>query len=521
MSSYDYRNVAELMCKAKENQTPYTFITGAGCSISAKIPGAVELIHRIKTEYSTCVKDLTDNETNYGKFMACLDKDERRRLIRPLVDGATINWAHIALACLINAGFVQRVLTFNFDNILARACGLMGLYPATYDFTSANINLHRLIVEPAIVHLHGQSQGFEQLNDEQQTTEQANRLRVFMRDTMNHSPTLFIGYSGEADSFFDVIRECFEGEKRLFWLTYGQNADHHVQKLLDKAPRLAHHIGGQDADVFLIQLAQELEYFPPEILRNPYSHLLNELKPVNDYPKAVGDTDFLEQTKSQLTKDSKRMLMKKRRISVLFLEGKYEEVIQAYNKDPQESDKYDVAWAYVKQAEKKIDDKGDYIAAFELFELAVNIRSDIAEVWYNWGVALSKFAATLSEPERSAHYKEEIEKNAQALVIKPDMHQAWFNWGNILARFAAILNESERDIYYTEAERVLTQAESLNPDEVYNLACLYAMTNRIDEAREKLLHCKDKGTLPTAEYLKQDDDLAAVRDLPWFEELLY
>ena len=100
------------------------------------------------------------------------------------------------------------------------------------------------------------------------------------------------------------------------------------------------------------------------------------------------------------------------------------------------------------------------------------------------------------------------------------MHDAWNNWGNDLGTFAASLTEPERSACYAEAERVLLQAELLHSDNVYNLACVYAMTQRLDEARVKLLHCKDKGTLPDAEHLANDHDLDPVRDLPWFADLL-
>ena len=40
-------------------------------------------------------------------------------------DGAGINWGHIALAQMMRAGYVDRVLTVNFDTILHRACTLL------------------------------------------------------------------------------------------------------------------------------------------------------------------------------------------------------------------------------------------------------------------------------------------------------------------------------------------------------------------------------------------------------------
>ena len=707
MGHYNTKDIAELIkdCYNREKRTPFTFITGAGCSLSAGIPLAVistdnkpSLLEMIKLQYPFKIKRLAEaDQGDYMKCMGCLTLSERRELLRPLVKDAKINWAHIALACLMKAGYVQRVLTFNFDNVLARACGLLGMYPATYDFTSADVNLHSLISNPAIVHLHGQSQGFVQLNDESQVNPQAERLGNFMRDTFLASPTLFIGYSGEADSFFDVIREKFEGHQDLFWLDHGADAKAHVQGLLNKHPHLSHHLGGQDADKFLIQLAQALGCFPPDVLRNPYTHLLDELKDVIDYPADLGGTDVLKDVRTQLTTDGERRANEKVSQSFLLLQGKYDEVIAAYNKviSPTDADKDDAAWAYIMQANGLAED-GDYKEAFKKYAEAVRIKPDkheawynwgndlgafaanlsepgcsqsyteaftkyaeavrikpdmheawynwgnglgtfaanlsepecsqryteaftkyveavrikpdMHEAWYNWGSHLGTFAANLSEPERSQHYTEAFKKYveatrikpdkheawnnwgndlgtfaaslsepersqryteaftkyaeavgikpdmhdawnnwgnglaifaaslsepersqryteaftkyAEAVRIKPDMHDAWNNWGNDLGTFAASLTEPERSACYAEAERVLLQAELLHSDNVYNLACVYAMTQRLDEARVKLLHCKDKGTLPDAEHLANDHDLDPVRDLPWFADLL-
>jgi hypothetical protein len=57
--------------------------------------------------------------------MAALDRGVRRDLIAGYIDKAKINWAHLALAQLIENGFVDRVLTTNFDPLVSRACALV------------------------------------------------------------------------------------------------------------------------------------------------------------------------------------------------------------------------------------------------------------------------------------------------------------------------------------------------------------------------------------------------------------
>jgi hypothetical protein len=60
--------------------------------------------------------------------MKLLSPNERRDLLAPYLMKASINWAHIALAQFMNEKFIERARTVNFDNLMARACGLLSLY---------------------------------------------------------------------------------------------------------------------------------------------------------------------------------------------------------------------------------------------------------------------------------------------------------------------------------------------------------------------------------------------------------
>ena len=103
---------------------------------------------------------MTDGKRHgYGACMALLSINERRDLIRPYLAKAKINWGTIALAQLMGAGFVERVLTVNFDMVPEAAGGLLGLQPAVYDFGVAPASDPAMVVSPAILHLHGQSYG--------------------------------------------------------------------------------------------------------------------------------------------------------------------------------------------------------------------------------------------------------------------------------------------------------------------------------------------------------------------------
>lgn len=292
MHQYTIKDLAEFMQAAREDkdQKPFIFITGAGCSVKAGIPLAEKIVSELNEQFALELKPLSDEDRrDYGKCMGRLETSKRRRYLQEYIGKAKINWSHIALACMIKEGYVRRVLTFNFDNLLARSCGLLGQYPPTYDFTAANLNLHRLIDDPAIVHLHGQGHGFVQLNTDSETEAHATRLKEFVGHTLSESPTLFIGYSGENDAFLPQVEEQFSDQHRLFWVDMGDQAPEHLQqKLLTSS--LAHYMSCENgADLFLIQLAQKLGCFPPTIFADPYQHLLNELDEIADYPMPKED----------------------------------------------------------------------------------------------------------------------------------------------------------------------------------------------------------------------------------------
>ena len=75
---------------------------------------------------------------------------------------------------------------------------------------------------------------------------------------------------------------------------------------------------------------------------------------------------------------------------------------------------------------------------------------------------------------------------------------------------------------YPQAESVLTEALALAPDNatnVYNMACIKALTNRPDEAVAYLERAADNGFTDFL-HIEQDPDLASLRNLPRFKTLI-
>ncbi|MFZ1883755.1 MAG: hypothetical protein WAU53_09195, partial [Rhodoplanes sp.] len=161
-------------------------------------------------------------------------------------------------------------------------------------------------------------------------------------------------------------------------------------------------------------------------------------------------------------------------------------------------------------------------AAAEKYAAALKIKPDDHEALNNWGGALAEQARRASDAaEAERLFQAAVKKFEAALKIKPDQHEALYNWGNALG------DRANRASDAAEAERLLALAEEklragvkLAPGNVYNLACLMALRNRSDECREFLEIAEKANTLPLADSLITDEDLASVRGESWFTALV-
>ncbi len=217
------------------------------------------------------LKGLTpDEKGNYGICMQKLSPSEREDLIRPHLADAKLNWGHIALAQLIAKGYVNRVLSFNFDLLLEKAASLLGLQIPVYDFATAPQSDIDRMADPAIVHLHGQSYGFTMLNSDEETRKHRDSLRPLYNKDPAPAALFVIGYSGKADTSLKTLEEE-AGRERLVWMGYSDTPIP-LCKLL--ARPYAEYFGNADFDRTMIALAQELDCWEPQVVRNPLRHLM-------------------------------------------------------------------------------------------------------------------------------------------------------------------------------------------------------------------------------------------------------
>ena len=213
------------------------------------------------------------------------------------IDKAKINWAHLALAQLIDNGFIDRVLTTNFDPLVSRACALVNCFPAVYDFAASHLFNPDHVSERSVFHLHGQRDGFALLNTRDEVNRHRRYIKPVFEDAHKGRIWIVVGYSGENDPVFDFLAGVDTFEYGLYWIGFGKSPPAHVAKRLLTSGRGAHFLGDRDADDFFVSLAQKTGCFPPRFVTKPFSHLKSMFSMLKDYklremtPKTSKDFD--------------------------------------------------------------------------------------------------------------------------------------------------------------------------------------------------------------------------------------
>ncbi|MDK2954169.1 MAG: hypothetical protein PWQ27_1552 [Kosmotoga sp.] len=295
-------DVVESLRNAKIHGRKTALLIGTGCSAQAGVPTAAKVVDMIKEtrplDYERAPKK------TYSKCMSQLAPGERRDLIANFTDETKVNWAHIVIAQLMKSGYVDRILTTNFDSLVIRACALLGEFPAVYDLTTSANFKPDFIPDKAVFYLHGQRTGFELINTEKEFEEHVKRIEPAIMDTARGRMWIVVGYSGRNDPVFDHLAKFQRFDYRLYWVGYKDSEPpKHVQEKLLQEGKYAFYIRGYDADSFFVKLAQKLDCFPPDFVSQPFSYLQNLLSNLTPCPLSENSKeDVVELTKEKVKK---------------------------------------------------------------------------------------------------------------------------------------------------------------------------------------------------------------------------
>ncbi|MGB6229308.1 MAG: SIR2 family protein, partial [Litorimonas sp.] len=441
-TGHDIRRIANAMRRqAKdEPERPFALMIGAGCSVSAGIPLAGDLVREIKANYADEIERMLGKECgdDYGACMSVLSASEVRAVLKPHLDGAGVNWGHLAIASLMKAGYVGRVLTFNFDSVLARACGMLGIYPTTYDFVTSVSTRTNFIQSPAILHLHGQGHGLAVLNSDEETREHAENLRPLLTDTLSKYPMIVAGYSGASDSVFKVMEDVFDGQQRLVWTDLKADCPAHVRRLLDTRKRSNEYLGEAKSDRFFMDLARELGCWPPKLFTNSSAHLLDEIEPIVDFPveEEVGtDKDLLAQLKKKLRAESEKEEAEEPDIIELVMNNDWDGVISSIPEDTEDEQMREwLAIAFGSKGVRLADRIGERLDVAETndmvrcFRKAAELNPSSHDALNNLGASLAELARATCPGRREKSMRRRSRSSRTNMRRSTTGESAWLTW---------------------------------------------------------------------------------------------
>ncbi|MCC7246593.1 MAG: SIR2 family protein [Saprospiraceae bacterium] len=489
-----------LLRQAKKSNRPQPiFFLGAGASRSGNIPLASEIVQDIITKYSDSpiLGALKEEDRTYARLMECFSASQRGEILKQYINNAKINVTHIYLAQLISEGFVDYVLTVNFDNLMLRALSLYNFFPPTHDLAILRDFTTSTFKEKSVIYLHGQSHGLWLLNTSAEMEKVKSTVPRIFDTIKNQRPWIFIGYSGE-DPIFEHIKNLGRFDDELYWVTYNNNdPNQHVQEFLSDPNSNAFIIKGYDADSFMLKLSNELGLPQPVIVDKPFTALKNMLEEIVDIDEKEhfkGVKERLEISKRQVAESIKQFeegnvetaednskkrsdILKKEIINLLVSEKYAQEVVSEIEKRLKENPDQDAFDLLANLYYNWGCDLGDlantqegkaaeelYLQAIEKYKKAVEIKPDYYKAHNNWGTSLGNLAMAKEGKEAYELHLQAFEKFKKAIDLNPNYHQAYYNWGTYLGEMAQIKEGKEAEVLYLQSFEKLKKTIEIKPD---------------------------------------------------------
>lgn len=565
----------------KESGYSTALLVGAGVSVTAGIPLANTMVDELIAMYPGFNLERFKGDPNaYNEVMRSIPLNQRETFLRDKISRAKINSAHFFIGSLVSQGYVDCILTTNFDSLLIKTLALYNLYPAVYDLANTKKFLPSSISYPNIFYLHGQGTAFRMLNTMQETKEATEYFKALFDHLDKKHTWIVVGYSGETDFVFKGLTEQNSFYNNLYWVGRKPEAPKHVSEQMG-IKESVRYMTSKGADTFFRDLSNELDLPLPGFVEKPFSHLRTALEQIGDleFESDAGkhSLDILKQPFLKIDKaistieaENKKPITEleiqrlqsgemAQKMNELFALGKYSEIIDKRKEilDTGNDDLKEIlAQSYLMLGNEKMKDNID--AGIGYYSEAIHILPQMSEAWYNWGTALLDKARIEND---EAIYHESFEKFKRSLEIK-ESADAWHNWGYALNNCARSKGGDEK--LYNEAIYKFDKAIALSSDSFesfdawgfalmelgkkqnndeqlfnqalekmeqcnaikphfasYNIACLYSLTGDKTRALDFLRHALEHKTMNLErEEIETDEDLKNIWGLPDFIVLL-
>lgn len=441
------------MAKQKNKSKPIIFL-GAGASKSGGIPLAGEIIDDICNNFKdkpSIKRYIASNESIiYSKLMHCLEPDERNELLKSYIDKAKINVTHIYLAQMIVEGYVDYVLTVNFDNLMLRALALYNEFPPTYDMAILKDLTTTTLKEKSVVYLHGQHHGLWLLNTDEELTKATHEIQS-IANSLQDRTWIVIGYSGD-DPVFETITKPKRFDKGFYWVAYKDlQPNEKVIALINEENKNASLIRGFDSDTFMLKLSNALGLPQPEVVEKPFSSLQRSLENIVD----IEDGEHFKEVRERLE-------ISKKQVETAIKQYELGENISVDQQNENEINLLKKQLIDLIASEQYDQNTIDELEAKANILNDISVNQIVAVLFNRWGVRLSDLAKANNNDEPLI--MESIEKHKKATELDPKNDSAFNNLGNRLFDLA-LANNNDETLYHQSFDKYKIATE-LDPKNI-------------------------------------------------------
>lgn len=471
--------------KEKNKPNPIVFI-GAGASASSGIP----LANKIRIDVLKIFRDKPSIQRlskkcklDYYEVMGALSPDERRNLFYNYIsaESVKINVTHIYLAQLINEGYVDYVLTPNFDDLLLRACALFNFIPPVYDASILNDFTTTTFRSKSVTYLHGQYHGQWLLNAMGELEKVKSSVPKIFERICNNRAWIIVGYGGQ-DGLLDEIAKLGSFDNELYWIGYENKdpAENVKHKLLDKPAFNTYLVDGNTSDSFFLKLHAGLGLRTPDIFNKSFTFLQTLLKGVKDMEELKSDFDLfrnvaerLDMTKKWVRSAIERfentssIELLKQNIIEDQIKNNYsnlDEYLDIAIKTEDQSLKKEVASLLNSSTSKKYNEMPekerteDFLNdCLDDYKRVMFLNSSLSNPQYNAGLLTMDLAQLKQSSEL---YDKALKFFETSIKYNPQNSQAYKKWGDVLFALAKFSGNS----LLTESFKKYKRATEINPE---------------------------------------------------------
>ncbi|MFG1680737.1 SIR2 family protein [Nonomuraea sp. NPDC049269] len=498
--------------KEEYSKPPLTVLFGAGCSSSAGVLSSAEIVRLIRANYAPYIDKWTPDPSSnapstYEQYMDRLDRDRRAIIVREAVAAgmnngrSKLNWAHLALAWLQQAGYIRLSLTTNFDHLIADAYALVGEPVRTFDLATASTyppidhTANRAFAYGTIVHLHGQEPLLHLVNTRREGAGLDRRYKELWNDALSGSNLLVVGYSGKSDRVIRALTALDKAKgSTIFWVT------HEYAPITGNALQLARKcekfklVEGYEADSFMALLVTEglrlptiepLKLPPQQFLRTQLERVITEPYPAWSRPMADDDparfNDPVVEIIGLLSKQIDKWYRDQERSAGMDL------LMAGFGRDRPEIDAAFESWAEDREdpgilrsalrnairatvSTGKLNDAQHFRELLRQLIASPSSAYDLVDCMDLAESSLAIFGLQRAKNREQAERELEDAENylLRALTLDPDHRDALLKLGVAIgerARLVSRRDASAAEALYVDAERRLRHALDLNPED--------------------------------------------------------